>query len=426
MKRTLFVLVSLTLYAAVAHAQTFSSGSTGADGALVINANTTVQIPESGVFNFTTVTVIPGVTLTFASNQRNTPVMILAQGDISIGGTVRVSAFCTQTCVDSDFRIPGPGGFFGGAIGQAGFGPAGGQTGNPGEHGQWVGALTLVPIVGGSGGGGNTSFVASGGGGGGAIVIASSASINVSGAVLADGSSGGNFFGARAGSGSGGAIRLVANAVQVSGVLAARGGAGNAGNDGLVRLEAPIGSLTFTGTSTPAAVLSPINPSIIPTPSTAALTISSIGGFPVFSDAGVRPGSVDVVLPRGLSDPISVVVQGRNIPLGTQVNLNLSGSTSTTYTPGTLAGSFELSSATLQVNGLDRNAETHLFVFVTFDVPQNIAALNPAGPDQVAKLRIQASPGKPSTLAFLRRDGSVIDLKKIPTALLRHFGYQKH
>jgi hypothetical protein len=393
MKRTLFVLVSLTLYAAVAHAQTFSSGSTGADGALVINANTTVQIPESGVFNFTTVTVIPGVTLTFASNQRNTPVMILAQGDISIGGTVRVSAFCTQTCVDSDFRIPGPGGFFGGAIGQAGFGPAGGQTGNPGEHGQWVGALTLVPIVGGSGGGGNTSFVASGGGGGGAIVIASSASINVSGAVLADGSSGGNFFGARAGSGSGGAIRLVANAVQVSGVLAARGGAGNAGNDGLVRLEAPIGS---------------------------------IGGFPVFSDAGVRPGSVDVVLPRGLSDPISVVVQGRNIPLGTQVNLNLSGSTSTTYTPGTLAGSFELSSATLQVNGLDRNAETHLFVFVTFDVPQNIAALNPAGPDQVAKLRIQASPGKPSTLAFLRRDGSVIDLKKIPTALLRHFGYQKH
>jgi hypothetical protein len=171
-------------------------------------------------------------------------------------------------------------------------------------------------------------------------------------------------------------------------------------------------------------VLSTINPEIIPTSTTAALTISSIGGFPVLSDAGVSPGSVDVVLPRGLTDPIAVLVQGRNIPLGTQVNLNLSGSTGATYTPDSLTGTFELSSATLQVSGLDRGAETHLFVFATFDVPEGASSLNPEGPDQVAKLRVQTAPGQPSTMAFLRRDGSTIDPRKLPTALLDYFSYR--
>jgi hypothetical protein len=138
------------------------------------------------------------------------------------------------------------------------------------------------------------------------------------------------------------------------------------------------------------------------------------------TDAGVRPGTVDVVLPRALTDPLSVVVQGRNIPVGTQVNLNLSGSTGTTYTPGTLAGSLDLSTATLLVSGISRTAETHLFVFVTFDVPQSAALLNPPGPYHVAQVRVQAAPGKPSTMAFLRRDGSEIDPKKIPWRLLAH------
>jgi hypothetical protein len=111
------------------------------------------------------------------------------------------------------------------------------------------------------------------------------------------------------------------------------------------------------------------------------------------------------------------------IVIGTLVNLNLSGSSGTTYTPGTLAGSFDQSVATLQVSGLNRSAETHLFVFATFDVPQSAALFNPAGPDQVARVRVQAEPGKPSTMAFLRRDGSEIDPRKIPTRLLAHLHY---
>lgn len=421
MKGLLFVVAS-TLSAVVAQAQGFVSGSTGADGALLVNANsqTVLQIPASGVFNFTTVTVSPGGTLYFLPNQRNTPVTILAQGDVLIEGPLYVSGG------------PGPGGFYGGSPGQSGFGPGGGA---PYQTGTWIGPLSLVPPVGGSGGGGgcleySTTNPATGGGGGGALVIASSTTITVSGSgvIFARGSAGvacRDTFGAPGGPGSGGAIRLVANAITVAGRLDATSPSPGVAN-GLIRVEAPIGALAFTGVSDPSAVLSPINPTVIPTSTTAGLTISSIGGFPVFSDAGVRPGTVDVVLPRGLSDPIPVVVQGRNIPVGTEVNLNPSGSSGATYSPGTLTGSFELSSATLQVSGLDRNSETHLFVFATFEVPQTAARLNPSGPDQVARVRIQAAPGQPSTMAFLRRDGSVIDPKKIPAALLKSLSYQAH
>lgn len=248
-------------------------------------------------------------------------------------------------------------------------------------------------------------------------MIASSTSIQCSGGIFARGSFNGNFFGS-APAGAGGAIRLIAN--SVAGGCELRATAGDGANHGVIRIEAQSGQLLYTGSSTPSAVLSTINPAIIPTSTTAALTIASIGGFPVLSDAGVRPGTVDVVLPRALSDPISVAVQGRNIPVGTQVNMNLSGSSGVTYTPGTLAGSLDLSTATLLVSGLNRSTETHLFVFATFDVPQSAALLNPAGPNHVAQVRVQAAPGKPSTMAFLRRDGSEIDPKKIPWRLLAH------
>jgi hypothetical protein len=421
MKVTLF-FVAFVLSATVAQPQTFSSGSTGADGPAFCPGGAPEdhrQVPDSGIFNFTTVTVNGNCNVFFIPNQRNTPVTILAQGDVVINGTI---------WLDASGQTPGPGGFFGGTSQggnlQPGFGPGGGA---PGQSGQWVGPLSLVPPIGGSGGGSSHSTCAgdnAGGGGGGAVVIASSTSIQLGGNIFTRGAvytQGG--FCSPGTSGAGGAIRLVANSISGGGTLNA---GGPVGNNGIVRIEAQIGQLLYTGSSTPSAVLSPINPTIIPTPTTAALTIASIGGFPVFSDAGVRPGTVDLVLPRALSDPLSVVVQGRNIPVGTQVKMNISGSTGATFTAGTLAGSLAQSLATLTVSGLDRNAETHLFVFATFDVPQTAALLNPSGPDQIAKVRIEAAPGQPSTMAFLRRDGSAIDPKKIPAALLQHFGYQTH
>jgi hypothetical protein len=73
-----------------ASAQTFTSGSTGADGAFSPTANTTVTLPASGVFNYTTVNIPAGVTVKFTKNATNTPVTILATGNVTIVGTIDI------------------------------------------------------------------------------------------------------------------------------------------------------------------------------------------------------------------------------------------------------------------------------------------------------------------------------------------------
>src|SRR5688500_20367247 len=46
-------------------AQTFVSGSTGADGALNPAANITIPLPPSGILNFTTINIPSNVTVNF-------------------------------------------------------------------------------------------------------------------------------------------------------------------------------------------------------------------------------------------------------------------------------------------------------------------------------------------------------------------------
>ncbi|HKQ52750.1 MAG TPA: hypothetical protein VJT74_10300, partial [Pyrinomonadaceae bacterium] len=72
------LLSLLTCAALTAHAQNnFSSGSTGADGAFSPTSSQTIVVPDSGVFNFTTVNIPNDVFITFARNSKNTPVTIL-------------------------------------------------------------------------------------------------------------------------------------------------------------------------------------------------------------------------------------------------------------------------------------------------------------------------------------------------------------
>ena len=85
---------------------TFNSGSTGADGAFAPTANQEVQIPESGVFNFTTVNIPGGVKITFKRNSKNTPVTILASGNVSILGTIDVSGGNGRQSVFDGGRVP--------------------------------------------------------------------------------------------------------------------------------------------------------------------------------------------------------------------------------------------------------------------------------------------------------------------------------
>ena len=184
------IIVTLVLGHGPALAQTFSSGSTGADGALSPATNTTLTLPSDGVFNFTTITIPSGVTVKFARNPTNTPVTLLATGNVTIAGTIDVSgvsggpATNGATSVLSNGGSAGPGGFDGGSggtgvvstTGGSGLGPGGGAGGTgigaggggagfaaagtsgtggtaPASGGAVYGTPTLVPLIGGSGGG---------------------------------------------------------------------------------------------------------------------------------------------------------------------------------------------------------------------------------------------------------------------------------
>jgi hypothetical protein len=433
----------ISLDASQAYGQTFSSASTGADGALDLTTMSCpdvifgspacyVQLPPNGVLNYTTINVPAGRILAFKRNLQNTPAYLLAQGPVTVQGAIIVSSL--------GGREPGPGGFWGGAwsyppgVGLPGFGPGAGPQPNGSRDAKWIGPLSLVPAIGGSGGsgGGCDSFPHvghDGTGGGGAIVIASSASVTVTGSISANGGSfffnpgcGGN---SAWGFGSGGSIRLIGNTVTVSGTLSAVGGCNLVGcgvgpEKGVIRLEAPSGTLAFTGSADPAAVLSPINPVVVGSTPT-SLSIISVGGYPVPSHSGQRFDTVDLLLPVQLPDPINVVVAATNIPLGTSVGINFGTGNSGTVTPGTLTGSLSSSSATVQVSGLNRASLAYLFVSATFAVSAGAAQMNPPGPDQVAKVQVTAAPGARPLFSFQRADGSTIHAQQLPPDLLKYF-----
>jgi hypothetical protein len=382
--------------------QTFSSGSTGADGALDLTAgDRTVQLPDSGVLNYTTVTIPVGRTLAFGLNTRNTPVIMLAQGAVSISGTINISA----SNLFGYGRTPGPGGFYGGNYSQDGFGPGAGLAAGP-LNGSWVGPLSLVPIIGGSGGAGSNGWP--GGGGGGAIVIASSVSVATLPASQINASGGSS--GGTGGLGGSGAIRVVSNSLNILGNLTAA----------VVRLEAPLNALTYNGSGT-SPVRSTINPTITPV-SPPVLNITSIGGYPVPPYSGSSFSTIDVLLPTQLQDPIPVVVQAINVPPGSPVSIAFSGSNAAASTTANLSGTTASSTATVYVSGLNRGGLSYLFVSTTFSASLIAGNLNTAGPDGLSKIELAAAPGQRTKYRFLRKDGSEISATKIPENIRRLFG----
>lgn len=225
------VLIAMLTSAALmiqAAGQTFTSGSTGADGAFAPPAPPSGQsvevvlpLPASGIFNFTTVTIPAGVKVTFVRNARNTPVVILATGDVRIEGSISVAGQPVPASQNGSYiynttnygSLGGPGGFSGGngapavyaiddrscdlsqLIAMPGGGPGGGggapigppingvrkggggggggfagaglpgQTANQtvgGSAGERYGSPTLIPLIGGSGGGGSAAICGTG------------------------------------------------------------------------------------------------------------------------------------------------------------------------------------------------------------------------------------------------------------------------
>jgi hypothetical protein len=364
--------------------QSFNSTSTGSDGALnLTTAGTIVFNPQSfnppldpahdNIFNFTTINIAAGVTVQLTGQILNGPVYWLAQGPVTINGTIDLNGGDGYSCgsvPDPSIRIPsvpGPGGYAGGVGGiytdtfndpfQPGAGPGGGTGGNSGTAaglGKFTGNPYLVPLIGGSGGtGGYDSYppgVCGGGGGagGGGILIASSTSISVNGSITSNGGNGGlatngNSF--PGGIGSGGAIRLVALFIQGNGTISA----GPASAPGVVRLEAF--QQNFTGTiplgttalATPASVIT------LPSGGPATISVTSVAGVPIPANP---TGSFSV--PDGAinqSTPAAVVIQANNIPLGTVATLYIISENGPDITVQTsaLAGTLASSTATASV-----------------------------------------------------------------------------
>ena len=150
--------VVLSLIASWANAAGFVSGSTGADGAFAPTANITVPLSPNGIFNYTTVNIPTGVTVTYAKNASNTPVIILATGNVTISGTIDVSGTSSLAVADgATGGTPpgqgGPGGYDGGRGGAPGENRRGGNGLGPGGGGG-AGILDPYPQVGAGGGGG--------------------------------------------------------------------------------------------------------------------------------------------------------------------------------------------------------------------------------------------------------------------------------
>ena len=391
------LLFSLLSAAATVQAQNnFSSGSTGADGAFAPTASQSIAVPDSGVFNFTTVNIPSTVAITFTRNASNKPLTILASGDVVIAGTINLDGKPGNS--NGNGGAGGPGGFNGGAggygfdqsfSGVSGEGPGGGGGGfssttttsnpgtgggggyglagstgggvSPGPGGPKYGAVTILPLVGGSGGGGggaiNGSRGGAGGGGGGAILIASSGTITINGTIFARG--GGSLSTTAAGgSGAGGAIRLIANAVVGTGTLNVSGGSRGCGAScagdgarGYVRLEA-YDTNNFTGTSAPGNFISFALPHPITPPNAPQLRIASVGGVNApAAPLGSLQGVPDIIVPSSQTNPVTVALEGSNLPVGTVVQVILTPATGarTTVQSGGLAGSESASTASASV-----------------------------------------------------------------------------
>jgi hypothetical protein len=169
-------------------------------------------------------------------------------------------------------------------------------------------------------------------------------------------------------------------------------------------------------------VISTINPHITPA-NPPSLYIVSVGNYPVPSYSGSSFTTIDVLLPTQLPDPIPVLVQAANVPVGSPVSIAFSGSGSATSTVANLSGTIASSSATVYVSGLARSAVTYLYVSSSFDASLISSNLMKSGPDAVSRIELASAIGQRTTYRFLRRDGTEVDAARIPNDLKIKLGF---
>ena len=362
MKNTLFLLTALALPTAAQ----LNIPSDGSDGALNPTADIEIDLsqaitgtwsddntganigkgiydPEKWavVFEYSSVNIPAGVTVTFKNHPSNPPVMWLVSGNVTIDGSVDLQGESVysgglEALVPS---LGGPGGFRGGASGPEGNGDGLGMGGAGASDGDGTavfrsgrheyGNPQLVPLIGGSGGSG-TSSTAAGSGGGGAILVASATTITLNGTITCRG--GHTYTGNSLESdrrGAGGGIRLIADSILENDLgaklLDCRGGDwvksgpddtnvnSNSRANGRIRIEANnySGLTTFPET----VAVAPADPPQIFAPANAAtVTIVGVDQISTPSDptAPLQSNS-DVAIQN--NDPVVITLQTTNFPL---------------------------------------------------------------------------------------------------------------
>lgn len=349
MRRIYFVMITLILQSTPAIAVDFNSGSNGSFGAIVVDGDTSIDLPPDGIIHATTVMINSGI-LTFSRNALNTPVYLLATGDIVIASGAIIDVNATS-------QFAGPGGFEGGIDRDdltdtgpsAGFGPGAGLAeggfagfktdgGSQAVDGKAYGNALLMPIIGGSGGGGSTTT--NGGHGGGAIVIASNTAIILDGNIQSQAKA----ISGLPGRGSGGAIRLVAPSVT-------------------------------KGTNTNSLSTFPNGRSRIDVINRFDLTIAAdaIGSFmQVFPPVNFRLDIIDVAgqnIPEGTSNPVSVTLP---LEAPAQQTITVQGRDFVGIVPVRVVITPESGDPIVTDTQLDMSSGNPATVTVDVDLPQNV------------------------------------------------------
>lgn len=428
-KMLLLVGIALLLWSPAADA--FISGSTGADGPFSPTADTVVTLPANGVLNYTTVNIPSGVTVTFLKNSANTPVYMLATGDVSIAGTINVNGGNATPTLPGAGGVGGfdggyegglytaggkgigpgggnPGKYDGGGGGGGGFGANGlnGWAGNWGTGGSVYGNQKLLPLIGGSGGGGGAGGPSgagtAGGGGGGAIVIASSTSITVTGSITSNGGNGGTQGGAYGGGGggSGGGVKLIANIISGNGSITAIGGSvgdrAGKGGAGRIRLEATTNNRTG-GTDPAYSYGLPGSVFVANTPS---LTITSIGGTAPPASPTANYNQPDILLPSTTPSSVAVNISAAYVPIATTVKVWVipQYGDATSYNMS-LSGTDQSSTGTVNVT-----LSTTYSNIVTAEATFTIVAFNYEG-EEIDKVRVATRLGGGSEMTYIAKSG---------------------
>lgn len=302
----------------------------------------------------------------------------------------------------------------------------------------WTGTATagpaygsdlLLPLIGGSGGGGGAGAAiyggSGGGGGGGALLLAASGTITIgsTGLINATGGWGGQVAGqsevtgGAGGGGAGGAVRLVASTIAGNGTIDARGGRGGDasasyayngtdGAPGRIRLEAD--AITYNRSTTPRFTKGvPGNLFIAGLPT---LKIVSVAGLP----APEQPtGNADITLPAATQNPVTVVFQTTNVPLGNTVLLTVApahGPVIRVQSPA-LNGVTESATASVEVNLPPGPSVLQATTTYTVLASAGDAMSHLAGNERVQQVELSTSPGQPALATLITVSG-----KRFPVA----------